>query len=623
MNGQAKVQLILELKNRLKTGLSEAKQRVCSTVDEMKGKLGSLKSSWKGSFGSFDGLMGKISSLKLGHSKAFQAMKSEVPGLGNAIGLLTNPYALATAAVLALGAAGVKAASWSNDWATNMAKVNVTAQLSHKELNALSQKLVTIGERNVTPLEEVPQAFNRIISAGLDVNTSLKVLEPTLRASKAGFADLETVAAAGVGVMASSGEDITRVYDILFATLNKGNAEFNDIAQYLPKIVPLAKGAGFALDETAGAWAFLTAQGQKAEQATTGIMNMVKAFSTKDIVKGLEASNIKVFDKGKIMPIVSIVEQLSGKMAKLSDKGKMNFLDAIGLKDMEAKGAILSMVQNVGKLKEITSATANSAGALGQAYENAKTPLDDWQVVSNTLKGSVMKPIGDYLLGIASSVGKWILTAINYFKALYRESAGFRDYISGIGTAISWAFKISLIPIRFLYNAVTGLFSLFKNSKVGAWVEKMYLKVRPYLKWLTNILGQVADILYKFITADFKGAWNGVKSFKLTSIEEIRKSQVREQQEMSKEEEKSPFSATEGSPTADANADSTELNDTTDKITERGQAPRSITINIDSFVKGGINTQNTSMQRMDARELEAFFRDMLLRTIANVQTSYQ
>jgi len=622
MNGQAKVQLILELKNRLKTGLSEAKQRVCSTVDEMKGKLGSLKGSWKSGLGSFDGLMGKVSSLKLGHSKAFQAMKSEVPGLGNAIGLLTNPYALATAAAVALGAAGLKAASWSNEWATNMAKVNVTAQLSHKELDALSQKLVTIGERNVTPLEEVPQAFNRIISAGLDVNTSLKVLEPTLRASKAGFADLETVAAAGVGVMASSGEDITRVYDILFATLNKGNAEFNDIAQYLPKIVPLAKGAGFALDETAGAWAFLTAQGQKAEQATTGIMNMVKAFSTKDIVKNLEASNIKVFDKGKIMPIVSIVEQLSGKMAKLSDKGKMNFLDSIGLRDMEAKGAILSMVQNVGKLKEVTSATANSAGALGQAYENAKTPLDEWKIVVNNLKGSVMKPIGDFLLRIASSVGKWVLSIVNYFKTLYRESALFRDILSGIGLAISVSFKAITMPIRLVVNLVKHLFSLFKNSKIGGWIEKMYLKIRPYIKWLTNILGQVASILYKFLTADFKGAWNGVKSFKITSIEEIKKSQIREQQDMAKEE-KDPFSANEGSPTANANADGTKLNDTTDKITDRGQAPRSITINIDSFVKGGINTQNTSMQKMDARELEAFFRDMLLRTIANVQTSYQ
>ena len=55
---------------------------------------------------------------------------------------------------------------------------------------------------------------------------------------------------------------------MLFATVNKGNAKFNDVAQYLPKIIPQAKAAGFALHETAGAWAYLTAQGMTARTKT-------------------------------------------------------------------------------------------------------------------------------------------------------------------------------------------------------------------------------------------------------------------------------------------------------------------------------------------------------------------
>lgn len=605
MTGQAKVQLILELKNRLNTGLSEAKKRLNGTVDGMKQKL---------------------NSLKLSHTKAFSAMTDQIPGLGNAMALMGNPYALAAAGAVALGATAVKAAQWSNNWAKGMAEVNVTAGLTKKELDGLSDKLIKIGERNATPLEEVPQAFNRIISSGIDVNTSLAILEPTLRAAKAGFADLEVVAAAAVGVMASSGEDVTRVYDILFATLNKGNVKFNDVAQYLPKIIPLAKAAGFALDETAGAWAYLTSQGQSAEQATTGVMNAVKAFSTKDIIKGMSGMGIDVFDaKGKTKPMVEIIDQLAAKMGKMSDQGKVDFLDAIGLRDMEAKGAILSMVQNVTKLKEVTDAVKNSQGAANKAYEDSLTPLENWIIISNTLKGEVLKPIGDFFLKIASKAGFYIMNIVNKFKELYSQSALVRDVISGIGTAISWAFKIATFPIRAVYNIFKDLVDLLQDSGVGSWFEKLYRSIRPYITWLSNVLGQVGDILYKFITFNPKGAYAAYKNFKYQSIDEIKNQQLKEYQELAKkgkDEKPNPMSAQP--PTNPNGKGGGELGDGgISKITDSGQAPRNITINIDAFNKGGINTQNTNLQNMDARQIEAWMKDMFLRIIANVETGYQ
>src|SRR5690606_18477330 len=115
------------------------------------------------------------------------------------------------------------------------------AGLSKKELRGLSDELLDIGARNASPIEEVPKAFGRIISAGLDVDQSLKALEPTMRAAKAGFTDVETVAGAGIATMMSSGKDINRVYDVLFETVKEGNAEFKDIAKYLPKVIPLAR----------------------------------------------------------------------------------------------------------------------------------------------------------------------------------------------------------------------------------------------------------------------------------------------------------------------------------------------------------------------------------------------
>lgn len=610
MDGQAKVQLILELKNRITTSLTKAKESVNSNVSAMKSKL---------------------AELKVHHTQAFQAMADQVPGLGSAMTMLANPYAIATAAAVAFGAAGVKAAQWSNNWATKMAEVNVTAGLTKKELAGLSDKLVDIGARNVAPLESIPDAFNRIISSGLDLNTSLKVLEPTLRAAKAGFMmdDIATVAAAGVGVMAASGEDINKVYDILFATLNKGNAKFNDIARYLPKIVPLARGAGFALAETAGAWAYLTAQGQTAEQATTGIMNAVKAFSNVDISAKLKPLGVEVYDQsGKIKPMLDIVQQLSTKMGGLSDQQKAMMLDKVGIIDMEAKGAILAMIQNVGKLKETTDAVVNSQGALNKAYDDSLTPMDNWKIVVNQFKATVWKPFGDAILTVFSKAGFYVLNLIQYFKNLWESSVLLRDIFSVLGTAIKWAFKIVIIPIKQVWNLIVGLYdkikfviNAFSDSKLGQGLSNFYNKIRPYFIWIKETVGQVADILYKLITLDFSGAWDAVKAFKMPEIDEIRNRKQVVDAVVGKEENPlapgTELSRESGSETATSGSEN-EI----DKITGSAKQIRNITVNIDSFVKGGIQSQNTQINQMNASQLEEWFNNMMLRVIRNVELKY-
>ena len=136
------------------------------------------------------------------------------------------------------------------DWQKGMAEINVTAGLTQTELAKLSDQMLDIGAQNVAPLEEVPGAFNKIISAGLDAKTALASLDPTLKAAKAGFVDIETVAKAGTSVMNSAGVKdlvaendivdatgkvitkkgavlktaIEQVYDTLFATMQKGSA---------------------------------------------------------------------------------------------------------------------------------------------------------------------------------------------------------------------------------------------------------------------------------------------------------------------------------------------------------------------------------------------------------------
>lgn len=467
-----------------------------------------------------------VSKFGLNSTKAMDAVQSQVPGVGSAIGMLANPYMIAAAGAAALGAAAYKSVDMALDWQKGLAKVNVTAQLSKKELGELSEELLSIGENNVAPIEQIPEAFNKIISAGLDVNTSLKVLDPTLKAAKAGFTDVGETGKAAVAVMNSSGRGINEVYDTLFATLNKGNAEFSDVAQYLPKLIPMARNAGFALGETAGAWAYLTAQGQTSERATTLAQNAMKALTDPSKIKAFKDMGIAIYDNtGKIKPLTSIVDALADKTKGLSDLGKTNFFGKIGL-DQEAASFFAVAAQDAQKFKDTIDFTTNSQGQLNEAYRNSMTPLDHWNEITNVVKGNMIS-LGEKALPYINMMGEKILGVIKYFKDLYSRSVLFRDIISAVGDVFGVAFKIANAGLMTIWNGFknTGLAIDAIISKIpgmGGGIEEFYLKVKPYIIYLKELFGQLADIMLKVTTFDVSGAIDAVKGFKMPSIDDIK-----------------------------------------------------------------------------------------------------
>lgn len=353
-------------------------------------------------------------------------ISSRLPLLGNAIDLFgSNKLVQLTAASVAAGAALGKATVFAAGFDKSMANINVTAQLTQTELKALEGDILKIGRKSFTPLEDVPEAFNKIISAGLDVPQSLKALEPTLRAAKAGFTDVKTTAAAAVATMQSAGEtDIVKVYDVLFATLNKGNAEFRDIAQYLPKIIPGANNLGVSLEDVAGSFAFLTAQGQTAEQSTTGLTNAFKALGeSKKQVALKKVFDIEVFDKqtGKFKGMLPIIEQMKKGLDGLSDAEKTLKLEAIGF-DMEASMAFATLTQNTEKLKGTLDFVKNSSGELAVAFKNSSNATDNWNRTLNNTKAIGLK------------VGAAVLPIVNF--GLEKVNQGF-EFLFKIGGKVN------------------------------------------------------------------------------------------------------------------------------------------------------------------------------------------
>jgi TP901 family phage tail tape measure protein len=621
MAGIAKLQLLIDIKEKLNAGLNTAKQKVDRAVN---------------------GIQSKLNSISLNSAKAFGAIQDLIPSLGSSLTSLLNPYAAVAGAIMFIGTTAVKATTMANQWHEQMAEINVTAELSKDKLKGLSDQILEIGGRNVAPLEEVPKAFSKIISAGLSVNDSLKTLEPTLRAAKAGFTEVETVAAAGTSVMMSTGYEAVKVYDILFQTVKEGNAEFKDIAQYLPKVIPLAKNVGYELEQTAGAFAMLTGR-LNTETSTTALQGIMRALSSQRVaigqidkatgkyVSGFKSIGIDVFDPmtNKIKPILEIVKELDQKMKGLSDKERMTQFDKIGLDQMGSLG-LTSLMQDIPALEKSIKATTESAGSLEKAYKDSLTPMESWKEIQNQIKVGMIK-LGEYFLPFVSAAGTKILNLIQYWKDLYANSQIFRDVLSAIKVVFNAVYNISTIALMGIINMGKGVWSILSKivTEIGNWITKitgikggftgLYNTIRPYLIWIKEFLSEIGGLMYDVFTLDFSSAKDKIKNFKIPDLTEIK------QRVTVKTEPSGDFSGvpTKDNPTETGGQSGKGDSKTADagKTIKGNSETKNITINIDSFIKGFTPTHQ-SINGMSKEELERWMKEMFMRVVRSVETGY-
>lgn len=178
-------------------------------------------------------------------------------------------------------------------------------------------------------------------------------------------------------------------------------------------------------------------------------------------------------------------------------------------------------------------------------------------------------------------------------------------------------------------NTVAGSATAKTRDKHAGLVSPENLSDREYGNAIEDAKLQ-RELLYEQMNAN-KAFKNGLYKFLVpvrytqyhtaaASIGEIN-DLIKESQAKRAQAANNPFAAE--TPAADPAGAEKKLPDSANTITQAAQPAKSLTVNIDSFVKGGINTQRTELQQMDENQLESWFKNMFLRVIANVDTAYQ
>lgn len=621
MDGQARIAVYLELKNKLKSGLDQAKQYLNKNVQDMKGKLNELKNS---------------------HIQSFKAMQDQVPGFGNAMSLLGNPYALLTVGLLALGGAMAKASSIASDFDKAMAKANTTAQETPIQLKKTKDELGAIAAKS--GLENAHQnavrAYDVMLSSGLDRDTSIKSVPAILKASKATGTDSETVSRATSGVMNSTGiTDSNVVLDKMAMVKNKGNAEFADIANYLPKIIPAANNAGIAIDDVGGAFAYLTAMGLKSEQAATGLENAFKTLADPSKAAAFEKIGVNFYDaQGKMRPLLDTTKDLKTALTGLTDQQKSTVLSSLGL-DMESASAFAIMTKDVTKLEGAITGVANATGELDRQAKAAETPMDSWVRLANSVH-EAFRLVGDKINAILGPIGTFLA---NSFQSLLEGSSSFTPILDGISSIFTGIWNAVSGIAMGIWQVLEPLFIWIQNSnflqflfwgisKIAEFIGFLVGKIGDLFSGIGSIIRTVYDNTLKPFVDTLEWIWGRIN--KLLGID-TKNSQVNKAKEALGDtgaaKTETPVKEAKdllGKPSDKVQKVLAEEKDKADKKASKetgmsgGSQTKVITINKVSMIDGNFVSSNAEFAGMDKAAMEKFLQELFQRMMINLGRSY-
>lgn len=449
--------------------------------------------------------------------------------------LISNPLVAGAAAV---GFAGKSAMNFDE----GMAKVNITAQLDEKGLADLRTRLKQVVKDNKADIDVAPVGLEKIISQVGDADLSMQILDASLKGSKAGFTELDTVSGAlaqSLSIIGKENTNAKEVLDVFFAAKRVGAGEFNDFARYMPGLIAGASNMGINFKEVAGTFAYMTGKGQSAERAAVLMENAFSVLGKADVRGKMEKAGINVFDdQGKMRGMVDIFTDMSGVLSGMTDEQKTSILESFGLTDKEAKNAFAIMTSDLGKLQEAMDATANSTGETEKAMafsentiQKATEVWNQFKIIGNSM-GEIILPAIKFGLDVVSIALQGVCGSLEllsgmfswWFNQLQTGNSLIRGLTAAI-TALSTALLVNYIRTNAIILALRAMY-LWDVIVAGAtwlWTGAQWALNASFLAcpltWIVVGIGAVvAAIVYCWNEFEgFRkvvlGCWEVIKEF--------------------------------------------------------------------------------------------------------------
>lgn len=425
-----------------------------------------------------------------------------VPGLD----LLTNKFKFAATAIgasmLAFNAATVKVAMDLETPMRNVATVwdeaGQKAAGTFVSIGGATQQIIDLSAELTQSASVLAGALYNVASSGFQGSEAMDVLAASARAADAGLTDSVTSGRAITSVLNAYGlaaDKATAVSDTMFQVVNKGVVSYEELAQNMGDIAPLASSAGVAFDDAGSALAAMTLTGLPAAEAATSLSGVLRGLvdPSKEMSMLLEGMG---YESGvaalKALGLKGVLDQLRTATHNQSDAWIALFPDI-----RAARGAMAANAQDGRILADVYSSVTDKSQVAGSTQralaEQSKSVGYQMQILHNTLN-AVLARLGQALLPIVAKG----LEIFNSFGAAINLLPG---------------------PVFTLFSRLTSLVGIL-GVLLGLWGTH-YLKIKiferamDFLRVRADVLGEHLQNAMKFLQAkaETRGLENTAKAF--------------------------------------------------------------------------------------------------------------
>jgi TP901 family phage tail tape measure protein len=252
------------------------------------------------------------------------------------------------------------------DFESAMANVNSIAGLTPAQLSAVTDEINALSIASGKGPTELAQGLYDVVSSGFEGADAMTVLTAATNAANAGMTDTATSGRAISAVLNAYGleaENAENVSDVLFQTVKSGVVTFEQLANNLGSVLPVASALGVPITEVGAAYAVLTQNGISAAESETALAAVMRAAQnpTDALTAAVQAQGYSSVEA------MVAAEGLTGLLGVLQDESggsaeKMNEL----LGSSEATTAALALTANgasmyTGFLEEMNLAMGDAA----------------------------------------------------------------------------------------------------------------------------------------------------------------------------------------------------------------------------------------------------------------------
>ena len=205
------------------------------------------------------------------------------------------------------------------DFEFQMAKVKAISGANNKEFAQLSKTAQELGRTTFFTAQQVAELQTNFSKLGFTTQEILDAQDATLALATATDSDLAraaTVAGAAVRGFGLDASETSRVVDVMTVAFTSSAMDLEKWQTGMTKVAPIAKSAGFSIEETAAIMSKLTDAGIEASIAGTSMRNILLAMQDPNskLVKSF-GSTIHSFDQ--LLPAMKKFVEEGGSMAEV------------------------------------------------------------------------------------------------------------------------------------------------------------------------------------------------------------------------------------------------------------------------------------------------------------------